>query len=922
MGTDEKSLLECIIYYSKKANSRKVVFGTRHVEGISDAKIKIPRLLKSLRMMDYIEQYDINSVDKIAVTLTEKGFSFFDNTSGDYNKLDDHTNSNGQSEKKHNGRMTEESQSRNVKNDMIHEFVMSKFIKKRYQNIKVSEKTFAEYSALFKPFIQVTSDETREHEVDNLFEFVIDKIDVVDNENYIKILGPDGTGKSSFLSILYVYLYHCFCKKRIIEYPFYINLHYYDKIDWEGSSANELNQKVKSKINDDLSVMIELSKRNFVKNFLIIIDGNDNYSRTHLDSSRILNEALDKIQAHKKIICLGEKTNIHTFVGRNPGSYIDNMTTYTFRFSPIYISEREKWNDVIRKYCEIINWKGQISNIISCIDKFKVKEIDYNLLTIFGDCAAKYDINKVSSISELYQKYCLDVLKMSTKKFEYCIALSYEYFMTSNHIEQKRIAMNWQEWELIHQHKSVSNYLIAKYYAKLILNYKPNKIELLECVFTNGINVFLKSIINETRKNQINTIATCKKLFEHGDYKAKAQAAYLLGRVKDSDLQDEARELLCTQSNNLIIRGRDKEKKLEVYFLKRSICISLLCLEETNAASDLLKKLFESRNMNEVNRAFYLQYYDDVRLEPTRVNLRDDGKAAFDYTFGALVNYINNQLKIEEQDWTPRQTYDFQIYLFTLCSIIQVRLEKGVEQRYLNKLNELIIKTLDTAKSNLDINMQRYIIMLQEDINNKSFHVGHIYNELYSAKDIERSGWLDKITMGSAGVSRYENIVEHMYYSWLLGMLYLPEQAPQHESAIYRFYNKRKILDCLLVHDLAETYLGDKRPEEKSEEFIKKENECMHKVFMHGMYPKIGKMDGYAAIYDNFRLESTDINGIIAKEIDIIQALYQYCVYKRKGAEFKDGKDAEWKKEKDKIKTSIGKKILKEVVLKFFNDIL
>ena len=40
MGTDEKSLLECIIYYSKKANSRKVVFGTRHVEGISDAKIK------------------------------------------------------------------------------------------------------------------------------------------------------------------------------------------------------------------------------------------------------------------------------------------------------------------------------------------------------------------------------------------------------------------------------------------------------------------------------------------------------------------------------------------------------------------------------------------------------------------------------------------------------------------------------------------------------------------------------------------------------------------------------------------------------------------------------------------------------------------------------------------------------------------
>lgn len=921
MGTDETSLLECIIYYSKMANSRKVVFGTRHVEGISDVKIKMPRLLKSLKMKDLIEQYDINSENNIEVSLTEKGYRYFDNISEDQNKSDDHTNSDGPPEKKHSRRMADESQSKNAKYDMIHGLVMAKFIKKRYRDIKVSEKTFAEYSDLFKPFVQVTSDGTGEHEVDNLFEFVIDKIDVADNENYIKIIGPDGTGKSSFLSILYIYLYHCFCKKRIAEYPFYINLHYYDTIDLEGSSISELNQKVKSKINGDLSAMIELGKHNTDIKFLIIIDGNDNYSRTHLDTGLILNDALDKIQAHKKIICLGEKTTIHTYVGRNPGSFIDNMTTYTFRFSPIYISDREKWNDVIRGYCEIIDRKGQIWNIINCIDKFKVKEIDYNLLTIFGDCAAKHDLNNVSSISDLYQNYCLDVLKMSRKKFEYCIGLSYEYFMTSNHIEQKRIALNWQEWELIHQHKSVSNYLIAKYYARLILNYSPNKIEQLECVFTNGINVFLKSIINETRKSQITTIATCKELLEHGDYKAKAQAAYLLGRIEDSDLQDEARELLYNQSNNLKIRGRDKEKKLEVYFLKRSICISLLCLEETSPASDLLKKLFESRKMNEVNRAFYLQYYDDVRLEPTRVYLRDEGKA-FEYTFGALVNYISNQLKIEEQDWTLRQTYGFQIHLFTLCSIIQVRLEKGVEQRYLDKLSELIAKTLDTAKSNLDINMQSYIIMLQEDINNKSFHVGHIYNELYGAKDIERSGWLDKIMVGSAGVSQYENIVEHMYYSWLLGMLYLPEQAPQHESVIYKSYDKRKILDCLLVHDLAETYVGDKRPEEKSEEFIKKENECMHKVFMHDMYPKVGKMDSYAAIYDNFRSESTDINGKIAKEMDIIQALYQYCVYKRKGAEFKDGKDAEWKKEKDNIKTSIGKKILKEVVLNNFSDIL
>lgn len=95
------------------------------------------------------------------------------------------------------------------------------------------------------------------------------------------------------------------------------------------------------------------------------------------------------IKAHKKIICLGEKTNIHFYRERKPNAYIDSETSFTFYFSPIYINERKKWGDIIEKFCQIYNFRKQIIKISECIDKFNIKEIDFNLLTVFCEVSKK-----------------------------------------------------------------------------------------------------------------------------------------------------------------------------------------------------------------------------------------------------------------------------------------------------------------------------------------------------------------------------------------------------------------------------------------------------------------------------------------------------------------------------------------------------
>lgn len=371
--------------------------------------------------------------------------------------------------------------------------------------------------------------------------------------------------------------------------------------------------------------MLKFSKKDDGTNFLIIIDGNEKYERTHLKSVVYLENILKEIKGHKKIICLGEKTNIHNFREKDSNWYIDNVTSFSFHFSPIYINEREKWKNVIEKFCKIFNSSKQVNKICECIDKFNIKEIDFNLLTVFCDVAKNTELTDLVSISNLYFKYCMDYLEKDEDRLKTSVRLSYEYFMTVNCIKQSIISSNWKEWDLVHQHKAISNYLLALHYSELIFEGKEENYSQFQCVFTNGINIFLKSIINERVSQQKKAIKFCKILFEKGDFRAQAQAAYLLGRIRDIYLQDEAKEILneqleCWEQKYKLIRksqnkkqnGRQNKRSQDERkqcFVKRSLLVSLLNLNDSTAGKRLLKNLLGVPLMNEVNRGLENAFY-------------------------------------------------------------------------------------------------------------------------------------------------------------------------------------------------------------------------------------------------------------------------------------------------------------------------
>lgn len=99
--------------------------------------------------------------------------------------------------------------------------------------------------------------------------------------------------------------------------------------------------------------------------------------------------------------------------------------------------------------------------------------------------------------------------------------------------------------------------------------------------------------------------------------------------------------------------------------------------------------------------------------------------------------------------------------------------------------------------------------------------------------DIPRTGWKDR------GIPSPESLAEHMYSTWLMAFLMLPDTysgAPD--------YNKQSIMKLLLIHDMGERTTGDiPRPQKNldREKYDRIEDYAMSSLLLKGTYPQMGE---------------------------------------------------------------------------------
>lgn len=797
----------------------------------------------------------------------------------------------------------------------LHSFVMENYIKEKYRNANYLEQNMDTYSDMFKLFVDIYDNDKMVHIDKNIFDFVREDILTQEKGNLIKIVGPDGTGKSTFLSLLYIHLYEHCLNHGFTFYPFYINLHYYDQIISNDSPNEEI---VKAKISADLANLREIVQIYPNLPYIVIIDGNENYFKTTLKTAKYFNKLVNEISGHKKIVCIGEKTNVHTYRERQNYTYRYTRMRYTFKFNTIKNSDTDKREQLISFFVAIEKNKNLSDVIKGYIKKFDLNEVDLNILNMFKACYERDVLEGMESVSDLYKNYCMIYLD-DEDDFENSTRMSYEYFMTNKRFTQNEIFCNSREWNLIHQHKTISNFLIAYYYVEKLKNYSEEEdIAELEYLFPMEVNIFIKSLINERNDIQEEIFNKCKDIYENGGILAKSQALYMMGRITNRDMKQEIIRTLENYYEKLSTQiAQDKGAKMdkterETHLMLRSLIISLVYLGEKDKREEYLKMLLNYPVANQINRGFHLEYYGDVsrKFNNRLYSYNDDGSEPMDATYEILLNRVKRYLSSTR----GREDLNFQINLFTLCSLIQVRMgTKNLPENCIQTVKNIIECTLREEETNISIDLKAYLTMLYENIDNNTYASGCLYDKLYEVKNIIRKGWEQEIK-NDIPVNSYENVAEHIYYTWMLGMIYLPDEPPK--EAQYENYDKKKILDVILIHDWAEVDVGDVIPKENTETHKKLEDFRMRVLLMHDTYENIGNMLQYKRAWNTYGKLSADINGQIAYELDKIQALYQFYRYVDMGAEFTEEKILNWKSEKNNITSSIGKRILQEVVLR------
>lgn len=745
-------------------------------------------------------------------------------------------------------------------------------------------------------------------------------------KNLLKIKGPLGSYKNRLLQYIYLLLE----KEDNGILPFYIDLSMYEKSIEKGNinEKSELEQLVQNHFEQIKTIITEDPNNKPI----VIIDGVRDFSSGHDRIYSIIKKYLSQINC-KVIISLDtDFTNNHKFT-LHPLSGSD--FEFFIRINSMNTNNKEACVEFIKNCLDTFHIAlpsntVDATYIYNRLLKLNIINLDaYWISNILREMLGNV-LNPELTVSDLYELICKKELDDAQINSAAQLAYDYEYgttdFSNSDFYFDVR-------WKTMRKHRSVLEYLIARYY---VIKFKELDIEkkdvdekqlhFLSMILPKSITIFVTPMINQLDVFEGKILRFATKYYEQFSVLEKNQLIFLLGRLKNRTSIEESKALLKTYYQEALDNYFNKDTTIteqnQNAFLLRTISISLMVLGEKQVADRYFDLLLNDKLSNEINRGFHLIYYGDKSYIPnkTRLELSDDpkrGKMTFNALYSSIVGKINAHI------------YSNMLFLelFTLCSLMQARIDSNVTKRgmFYDRYAEVVINLIDEVLISRKIKeyekMKLYFQWMRAELNkyyrdNKQFSSADIYNDYNNAAKIKRTGWVRR------DIREPENIVEHMYNCWLMAAFYLPETILDCEE-----YDKNEVLNMLLIHDLGEYRTGDiARPDKEKQQTVydENENEIMQGMLFSGTYPSAQSLSFLTKCWDDW-FYVKNINFEIAKDIDNIQAIYQFCKYYSEDNTKFDEEDARnWIEGIYDIKTIVGRNIVKKLILNnpIFIDII
>jgi nucleoside phosphorylase/5'-deoxynucleotidase YfbR-like HD superfamily hydrolase len=773
----------------------------------------------------------------------------------------------------------------------LHAAVQERYLARAYREPSFLRRTsFELYSRLFGHVAEVRNAEP----APTLFEVVAREVEAGPADAPVQVEGPAGSGKTTFLNVLYWYLKQRYDQGASASIPVYVNLHAYNVLSADGRGERP-EAAVVARLQSDLVPLSSLVEAHRDQPIVLIVDGDDEYARYQQIVTGHLLELLARCP-YKRIVGLrrsaadgprwSEAAQFSVFI-RSLAADDPAVDAFIADYSLVKAGG-EAEAEVLRR---------QIQELVT---QSHLPEIDFFSLGLLAESDHQ---RKGRTLAGLLRDHCREYVRRRHGADSATVlqaAAEAAFNVEIRRQEPPAGGLTGTVGELVNLHPRVRDYLAAQHVIDEMLRIGAGEVSpqhVLNHVHPYRINRLCKELISGDAQLQEKLLQAIQKVLETPSTPglARAHACYLAGRVDTRQARAAALELLRRHRKGLANSPRpvyesEEDERVDLLVL-RTIAISMAYLGDRGAGQEYVRKLLTDARQDRLNRGFHLDYYGDQEFSQTAPNLvSDDEGGECPRTFEQLRNRLLSE----------RPNPLFEIELQTLCSLAQHRHARGTLARTdADRVVSVIGRAFKTNRVKT-VELRAYLGMVREHLAMPDFRVATIYDVLHRIKMVPRSGWLIR------GMTDGESVADHTYSAYLLGALFLP----QHWDA-QKGYSRSVILDMLLWHDAAEAVTGDVLPWNRSEDSDRREREVFNALSKVGTYDGVANLDFVGSYMQQFRGEST-LNAKIAHDLDRMENLVQLWVYRIQGR--KIPRAERWENElREEITTDLGIQILERL---------
>lgn len=757
-------------------------------------------------------------------------------------------------------------------------------------------------------------------ETENLIDELANIVEDCNQEMVFKFLAPPGVGKNHLMQNLFFYMMERFINEESDIIPIYVPFAHFTHVCKD--DANSVSAMYSLLVNDYVEVINYCLKNPDVTAF-VMFDSLVNYLISPKPPETCAKRLFSSLPNVKKAMAIDRGPTRNPIRIKKDYIFMEQPPRYTLEINAIFASDKEVAMDYLSSLCKVYEYTVSPEDIYEASKELGFGFLDPCVCELLEDeILGNYSNLSRLTMAEVYESHVLRILDGSQRALAETAKHVYQYMTTTETFEDE---YSNDGWVVVATHETYTSFFLAYYLRNTLENYSKEKnIECFIRFYPKLVCRFLSMYLEKSNILQRAIIDLIKDKYADGTDAERARLIFWAAYIKNPALKAEIMQFVLDElkrvepkikENNKKNPEEDTEGARSLQILYRILVQVSLEMGKTNFIDGFLCNLLMSDQANSMNKGYLLFYYDDVLADYTERSMRfyDHVEKGF-----KTLNRLDEVLEYELSN--PRNSRPIELFLFSFFSLLQTRIEFGtseVERVDLHEMTKNAIKYFKQYKRRQSVltskRTMRYFESMCEDFelfnekNKKINFAAEILNPMLNPNLTPRANWQNVKT------SRVETIAEHLYGAFLIGMFLLPSENDASEG-----YNKKEILDMLLIHDIGEVRAGDSATiVDESQRMIDDANEDkeMRMLMQKGTYNEIANLSSFYNQWSGFQ-DKMNVNAKIAHDIDIIHTIYRFLLYYIESKEnFSEEEIFAFTDRRNDIISDIGMKVYQTIIL-------